>query len=110
MNRKNKTIFNLFIILFATFISVPACSSTIISSYGILGEVKSILVCENMVQTEEQEHKVYKYNNIESIKIIQVFNIWLLILAIVLSKKYAIFFLRLPVKETLVSMRVRMDN
>ena len=110
MNGKNKTIFNLVIVLFTILISAPVCSSTIISSYGILGEVNSVLVCENGVQIEQQEHKVYQHNNIEAIKIIQVFNIWLLVLAIVLFKKYSIFFLRLPVKETLVSMSIRMDN
>lgn len=109
MNREKQTIFKLFIALFTIFIFVPASSSTMILSYGLLGEVKSVLVYENVIQIEEQGHKAHQHN-IESTKTVQIFDIWLLILAIVLLIKYALYVLRLPIKETLVSMMLRMIN
>ena len=109
MNRKKQTIFKLFIAFFTIFIFVPVSSSTMILSYGLLGEVRSVLVYENEIQTEEQGNRVHKHN-IESTKTGQIFNIWLLILAIILLIKYTLFALRLPIKETLVSRMVRMDN
>ena len=109
MNREKHIIFKLFIALFTIFVFAPASSSTMFLSYGLLGEVKSVLVYENEIQTEEQGNKVHQHN-IESIKTVQIFNIWLLILAIILLIKYDLYALRLPIKETLVSMMVRMDN
>lgn len=109
MNRKKQTAFRLFVVLFMIFIFAPASSSTIILSYGLLGQVKSVLVSENQVQIQEQKNKADQ-NNIESQKDIQIFNIWLLILAIILYIKYALYGLRLPRKNTLVLMKVCIDN
>lgn len=109
MNRKWKTILNLFIGLLAIFTFAPASSSSIFFSYGQLGEARAVCVDVNVMKIAEQGPKENEFN-IKSTNVAQIFNIWLLVLAVILFKKCYIYNLKLPARETLVSAKVRMDD
>lgn len=99
----------LLIILGVIFIHAPVDSNIVIYYNGAFGEGKSIFVFENKIQVIEQTSKE-KQHNTENIKIVQAFNIWLLILAIILFFKYIRIFREISITETLVSKKVRKNN
>ena len=96
----------LFIVLFTVSISIAIIPSGILFLQGLFGEVK-IAVAEDRETAQEQHDK---QQNIKLEETIRVFNIWLLIIIEILVLRFIIHSLKAPPHQTLVSIRVRMDD
>ena len=96
----------LLIMLFTASISVAIIPGGILILQGLFGEVK-IAVAEDRETAQEQHDK---QQNIKLEETIRVFNIWLLIIIEILVLRFIIHSLKAPPHQTLVSIRVRMDD
>ncbi len=98
----------LFIILFTLSISIIAIPCSLVNVYGLFGEVKSIAVMEEE-QTKKGEYaSVYEKHC--SVKRNNIYNIWFEIAVIITCLIYSSYMIRLPREDTIVTLKVRMDN
>lgn len=105
----NKKIFTkLFILLFGLSISITVIPCGLINSYGLFGEVNSSVVTQTkQAGTEEVSVLSEKHSSIRGECI---YNIWLEIAIVILCLIFMIYMFRLPQGETIVTLKVRMDN
>lgn len=109
MNKDKKTIFDLFLLLCVFSFAVPACSNTIISPFGLYGEPKLILLNNGQIEFSELGDKE-KELSFDIEKEANVFNVWIIIIAIIIFIRYAELQIELPERKNLVSLKVRMNN
>lgn len=108
MGKRKDFIKRLFILLFMTSVSITVISGSAINAHGLFGEVKA------SIDTEDKKADVFKNSGI---KIIQakklkeycLFNLWLIIIAMVTFRRYQNYFIPVPRGETMVALKVRMD-
>lgn len=105
----NKKIFTkLFILLFGLSISIAVIPCGLVNSYGLFGEVNSSVVTQTkQAGTEEVSVLSEKHSSIRGECI---YNIWLEIAVIIICFILISYMLRLPRGETIVTLKVRMDN
>ncbi|MDD6796497.1 MAG: hypothetical protein PUE01_14025 [Clostridiaceae bacterium] len=109
MSKDKKTILNLFLLLCVFSFAVPACSNTIISPCGLYGEPKLILLNNGQIEISELGDK-RKDLSFDVEKETNVFNVWIIIIAIIIFIRYAELQIELPERKNLVSLKVRMNN
>ena len=109
MNKDKKTIFDLFLLLCVFSFAVPACSNTIISPFGLYGEPKLILLNNGQIEFSELGDKE-KELSFDIEKEANVFNVWIIIISIIIFIRYAELQIELPERKNLVSLKVRMNN
>lgn len=101
-----RLLMRLFIVFFTVSISATIIPSGIVISQGLFGEVKCVVVTKSEIEKEQYnlqlKHKVKA--------IVQAFNMWLLIIITILVLSFKIHSEKAPPHQTLVSIRVRMDN
>lgn len=108
MNYKSKLLFRLAIVLFTVSISTAVIPGGLINTYGLFGEVKSSTVTnQNRKNTEEIASNFEKSNTVKGINI---YNIWFWLVTIIIFLIFTSYMIRLPRSETIVTLKVRMDN
>lgn len=120
-------LFRWFLFLFLISVSTAAMPCVVVNSLGLFGEVKtSAIICEEKEEAAEAAVKRYKYDpqgirqisvrarlpgsSIAGIKGAVVFNIWFVLSVAVLCFYYVQYENGLPEKDTIVTLKVRMDN
>lgn len=120
-------LFRWFLFLFLISVSTASMPCTVVNSLGLFGEVKaSVVSCEEKEETAEAAVKRYK-NTSRGIRQISVqvrrfgslpegvdgsniFSIWFVLFSAVLYFYYVQYRCRLPKEDTIVTLKVRMDN
>lgn len=108
MDKKQELLLRLFFLFFAASVSVAVIPCSSIYTLGLFGEVKSSTVTEDSSFVEESEKQVYiklrKYNGINIINI--WYELWCSIVCLILI----MYMGRLPRGDTIITLKVRMDN
>ena len=108
MSHRENFILRLFLVLFTVSVSVTVIPGGIVTAYGLFGEAKtSVVTEEGEERAEEVGHLVKKER---SVKQDNLFNIWFVLEALILCLIYTAYGIRLPGKDTIVALKVRMDD
>ena len=107
MKDRRQWIIRLFIMLFTISVSVAIVPCGVVNVYGALGEVYSSVTIE-----AEKEAQFYKedVSKTRKVKGINVYNVWFILYVTVLYISYVEYSIRLPRGDTIVTLKVRMDN
>ncbi len=108
MNSKSKFILRLFIIIFTVSISVTVIPSEVFNIYGLFGEIKSSTVTRENKKNTEEIISILKKSSI--IKGINIYNVWFEIAIIIIFLIFSSYVVRLPNQNTIVTLKVRMNN
>lgn len=106
--KNNHCLMRLFLLLFTLYVTVPIISYTYVLSYGLFGELKSLVVAnENKEEILEVSSRInvqrkQKGNNI--------FNLWLLVLAYITCLRLLTRSNKFKKIDTIVTKKIRMNN
>lgn len=109
MGKKKYWIIRLFFVFFTLSVSVAILPCGIINIHGIFGEVIKSIVIED----EEQEViniRFIRHEKVQTEKGINIFNVWFAILMVVVCISFCANLAKLPRGDTIVTLKVRMDN
>ena len=104
MKRENHWMMRLFILLFSISVSVAIVPCGVVNVYGALGEVYSSITIETEKETQFVKAEVSKEKGINA------YNVWFILFVTVLYIAFVEYSIRLPRGDTIVSLKVRMDN
>ncbi len=109
MSKKKYWIFRLFFVLFTMSVPVAILPCRIINVHGLFGEVTTYIVVEDkeqeIVSTKDIDHK-----KVQTVKGINIFNIWFELLITVVCISFCANLIKLPRGDTIVTLKVRMDE
>ena len=109
MDKKKYWILRLFFVLFAMSVSVAILPYGIINVHGLFGEITTYVVVEDkeqeIVSIKDVEHK-----KAQTVKGINILNIWFEILITVVCISFCAGLIKLPRGDTIVTLKVRMDD
>lgn len=108
MVKKHYFFMRLFILLFTVSVSVTVIPDNGLCTLGLFGEVKSSTVTEDNCFREELEKQVY--TNQRTPKGINIFNIWFELWCCIVYMIFIMYQEKLPRGQTIVTLKVRMDN
>ena len=95
-------------LLFTLYLTVPIISYSCVPSYGLFGELKSLVVVnENKEECGEISSKTTVQKKQKGKNI---FNLWLLVLVYIACLRLLAHSIKLPKADTIVAKKVRMDN
>ncbi len=98
----------LFLLLFVLFATVPTISYSCVPSYGLFGELKSLVVVnENKEEISEISSKVTVQRKQKGKNI---FNLWLIVLAHIVCLQLLAHSIKSPKADTIIAKKVRMNN
>ena len=120
-------LFRWFLFLFLIYVTTAAMPCAVVNSLGLFGEVKaSAIICGEKEEAAEAAVKRYKSDSRGARKIsiqawlsgtslagtkeADIFNIWFVLSVAVLHFYYVQHINRLPEKDTIVTLKIRMDN
>ena len=109
MGRKKYWILRLFFVLFIMFISVAILPCGIVNVHGLFGEVTAHVI----VADKEQEIICIKdagHKKVQTAKGINILNIWFELLIIVVCIIFCANLIKLSRGDTIVTLKVRMDD
>ena len=109
MGRKKYWMLRLFFALFTMSVSVAILPCGIINVHGLFGEVTTHVIVEN----KEQEIigiKDIGQKKIQTAKGINFLNIWFELLITVVCISFCADLIKLPRGDTIVTLKVRMDD
>jgi hypothetical protein len=98
----------LLILLFAVSVSTAVIPCGIINTQGLFGEVKSSAVTED--KGAEKADVRQDYVRRQQIKGENVYNIWYEVWICIICMIFIFYMIRLPRGDTIVALKVRMDN
>ncbi len=109
MDKKKYWIFRLFFVLFTMSVSVAILPCGIINVHGLFGEVTTYVV------VEDKEQEIVSIKDVDNIKVqtvkgINILNIWFELLIIVVCISFCANLIKLPRGDTIVTLKVRMDD
>jgi len=108
MTKKNSHCLMWLFLLLALSVTVPIISYNYVISYGLFGELKSLVVVnENKEEISEVSSKLTVRRKQKGENI---FNLWILVLAYIDSLRLLAHSIRLPKADTIVAKKVRMNN
>ena len=107
MNKETHWMIRLFILLFSISVSVAIVPCGVVNIYGALGEVYSSVTIEAEKETQLVREKV---SNTRKEKGINIYNVWFILCVIVFCIAFVEYSIRLPRGDTIVTLKVRMDN
>ena len=109
MDKKKYWILRLFFVLFTMSVSVAILPCGIINVHGLFGEVTTYVVVEDI---EQEIVSIKDVDNIkgQTVKGINILNIWFELLIIVVCISFCANFIKLPRGDTIVTLKVRMDD
>ena len=108
MKDKKLWLIRLFIILFSISISVAILPCGIINAHGLFGELTSQAVAEDEDSSRYQESRVFE--NRKHIKGTNIYNIWFETWICIICMVFIQYMFRLPREDTIITLKVRMDN
>lgn len=109
MDKKKYWILRLFFVLFAMSVSVAILPCGIINVHGLFGEITTYVVVEDKEQ-EIVNIKDVKHKKAQTVKGINILNIWFEILMAVVCITFFANLVNLPRGDTIVTLKVRMDD
>ncbi len=109
MDRKKYWILRLFFVLFSLSVSIAILPCGIINAHGLFGEVITSVVVEDKAQ-EISNLKAKEIEKVQTAKGINIFNMWFEILISVVYISFCANLVKLPRGDTIVTLKVRMDN
>lgn len=109
MNNRLKRLIRLVLILFTVSVSVTVLPSSTIFIQGLFGEIKATTIVEDKEQ-EAAQIKEIKHEKVQNTKGINFINIWFVLFAIIICFTYLSYNIRLPRGDTIITLKVRMDN
>lgn len=109
MTKKNSHyLMRLFLLLFVLSATVPIISCSCVPSYGLFGELKSLVVVnEDKEEISEISSKVTMRRKQKGKNI---FNLWLIVLAYIVCLELLAHSTKLPKADTIIAKKVRMNN
>ncbi len=108
MMKKNSYCLMRLFLLFALLVIVPINSYICIPSYGMFGELKTVVAAdENKEEIAEVSSKVTVQKKQKGKNIL---NLWLTILIYIVCLRLLVHSIKLPKNETIVAKKVRMNN
>lgn len=107
INKKNLLI-KLFILLFGLSVSMTVIPCGMVNTYGLFGEMQSITVTEADRAGREEISTVSK--KCHNFKGVNIYNIWFEIAAVIICLIFTLYMFRLPREETIITLKVRLDN
>ncbi|MBD5545550.1 MAG: hypothetical protein HDR01_15240 [Lachnospiraceae bacterium] len=109
MGKKKHWIIRLFFVLFAMSVSVAVFPCGIINVHGLFGEVITSTVAEDKEQ-EIVNIKFIDHERVKTAKGVTILNVWFEILIAVIWISFCANLFKLPRGDTIVTLKVRMDN
>lgn len=109
MGRNKYWITRLFILLFTVSVSVTVLPCGIINVHGLFGEI----ITSTVVKDKEQEIvniKSIDHEKVQTAKGENILNVWFEILIAVVCISFCSNLVKLPRGDTIVTLKVRMDN
>ena len=107
MKNRRQWIIHLFIMLFTISVSVAIVPCGVVNVYGALGEVYSSVSIEAEKDALLNKEEVSKARKVKGINI---YNVWFILYVTVLYITFVEYAIRLPRGDTIVTLKVRMDN
>jgi CO dehydrogenase/acetyl-CoA synthase beta subunit len=108
MENKKRWLLRLFIFLFSASVSVAVLPIGIVNAYGLFGEVTSSFVTEDKDSEIVNERQIYELK--KQVKGINIYNIWFEVWVCIMCMIFVAYMVRLPRGDTIVSLKVRMDD
>lgn len=109
MDKRKYWLVRLFTVLFTISVSVTVVPCGIVNVHGLFGEIKSSVITEDKDQMIEKTTSRQSLN-IQKVKGINFFNIWFELLPLLICLCFALYLIKLPREDTIVTLKVRMDN
>lgn len=109
MNKRKKWIVRLFLVFFTLSISVTVIPCGIVNVHGLFGEIKSSVITEDKEQIIEKIASK-QLRNVRKVKGTNIFNIWFELLPLLICLCLIEYMLKLPREDTIITLKVRMDN
>ena len=107
MKNSRHWIIHLFIMLFTISILVAIVPCGVVNVYGALGEVYSSVTVEAEKEAQFNKEEVSKARKVKGIN---VYNVWFILYVTVLYSAFVVYSIQLPRGDTIVTLKVRMDN
>lgn len=109
MNRKSKIIMQLFILLFSMSVSVSVLPCNYIHVHGLFGEVTDAVVKEDTT-VERSDIVQRNQKKLARMKGVNIYNILFVIMMLIVCIIFRTKRIRLPRTDTIVTMKIRMNN
>ena len=109
MGKKKYWIIRLFLVLFTMSVSVAVLSCGIINVHGLFGEVITSTVTEDKEQGIGNIKSI-DHEKVKTVKGVNILNVWFEILLAVVWINFCADLTKLPRGDTIVTLKVRMDN
>jgi len=98
-----------FILCFMVQISVSILCGSLIYSHGLFGELRETVVVQDN-RSDEQEVLSQSTQKKQKEKGCNVYNLWFLLLAVLVCICYEVYCVKTPPLETIVDLKVRINN
>ena len=108
MNRKKQILLRFLIFLFTVSVSVTVLPCGMVNALGLFGEVKSSAVTEDRDAEKAEESRLLEIK--QSVKGLFYYNIWFEVWISIVCIILIEYMIRLPREDTIVTLKVRMDN
>lgn len=108
MKDRHRLIARLFVLFFSVSVSVAVLPCGIINTHGLFGEITSSVVTDGEEESAIQESRIYEKQ--KQISGINIYNKWLEIWICIVVMAFIQYIYSLPRGETIVTLKVRMDN
>jgi hypothetical protein len=109
MDKRNHWATRLFLVFFTISVSVSVLPCGIINVRGLFGEENTSTVVEDKEQ-EIVNIKSINHKKVQVTKGENILNVWFEILIEVICISFCANLVKLPRKDTIVTLKVRMDN
>ncbi len=109
MDKRKYWIIQLFLVLFTISVSVAGIPCGIINVHGLFGEIVTSTVAEDQEQ-ETVNIKSIDHEKAQTVKGVNIFNIWFEVLIAVVCISFCSNLVRIPRGDTIITFKVRMDN
>jgi hypothetical protein len=108
MKNKKQWFIRLLILLFTVSVSTTVIPCGIINTIGLFGEVKSSVVTED--KETEKANVSQRFVKRQQAKGENIYNIWYEVWVCIICMILIFYMLRLPRGDTIVTLKVRMDD
>lgn len=109
MIKEKRWLFRLFILLFTVSVSCCVLPCEIINTYNLFGAVVSSTIIEEQKEKKAEIFAVLTKSK-KDVKGINIFNLWFILAALIVLIQFALYRYKLPREDTIVTLKIRMDN
>ena len=108
MEKKRRWLLRLFILLFSASVSAAVLPGSIVNVYGLFGEIvsSSVVADESSEIVDERQIDVPE----KQVKGINIYNVWFEVWICIICLIFTSYMTWLPGDDTIVSLKVRMDD